>query len=96
MSGPHDPKSLGKITVATAGTAVKVSASSFMVAQATFQSDPAGNAGTYMIIKDANGNIMAKITKGQSFTPPQIGPYDLNSILLDTDTNGDGCFVSYV
>lgn len=95
MSGPHDPKSLGKILVANAGTPVKVSASSFHVQQVTFQSDPL-NAGTYMIIKDGSGNIMAKITKGQSFTPPNIGPFDLNSLQLDTDTNNDGCFVSYV
>lgn len=95
MSGPHDPKSLGKVLVAAAGTPAPVKSSSFMVAQATFQSDP-NNAGTFMLIKDAAGNIMARITKGQSFTPPQIGPYDLNSLQLDSDTNGDGCFVSFV
>ena len=95
MSGPHDPKSLGKIVVAAAGTPVAVKSSSFQVQQATFQSDPL-NAGTYMLIEDSAGNIMARITKGQSFTPPNIGPFDLNSIKLDSDTNGDGCFVSYV
>jgi hypothetical protein len=95
MSTAHDPKSLGKVTVANAGTPVAVKASSFHVKGVTFQSDPL-NAGTYMIIKDAAGNIMAKITKGQSFTPPILGSADLNNIQLDTDTNGDGCFVTFV
>lgn len=95
MSGPHDPKSLGKVLVPVAGTPVPVKSSSFHVQQATFQSDPQ-NVGTYMFIKDAAGNIMGKITVGQSFTPPNLGPYDLNSIQLDSDTNNDGCYVSYV
>jgi hypothetical protein len=95
MSTQHDPKSLGKIAVANAGTPVAVKATAFHVQQATFQSDPS-NAGTYMYVKDAAGNIMFKITKGQSATPPNIGPFDLSQIQLDTDTNGDGCFVTYV
>jgi hypothetical protein len=98
MAGTQaDPKSLGKVVVAAAGTPVPVKASGFTVRQVTIQSDPA-NAGTYMFVKDAAGNIMAKLTKGQSFTPPTLpsAGHDLNQILLDTDTNGDGCYVCYV
>lgn len=95
MSTQHDPKSLGKVAVANAGTPVPVSANSFMVKGVTFEADP-GNAGTYMMVKDAAGNILAKFQKGQSFTPPILGVCDLNSLQLDTDTNGDGAFVSYV
>ncbi len=95
MSTQHDPKSLGKVVVATAGVPVPIKSSAFMAKGVTVQSDPL-NVGTYMIIKDAAGNIMAKITKGQSFTPPVLGVADLSQIQLDTDTNGDGCFVTYV
>lgn len=93
-----DPKSLGKVLVANSGTPVPIKSTGFTVRQVTIQSDPL-NAGTYMLIKDINGNIMARITKGQSFTPPQLATgvgIDLSQIQLDTDTNGDGCFVSYV
>lgn len=95
MSTAHDPKSLGKITVTLAGTPQPVKATSFHVKGVTFQSDPS-NVGTTMFIKDASGNTMAKITKGQSFTPPILGSADLNNIQLDSDTNGDGCFVTFV
>jgi hypothetical protein len=84
------------VAVAVAGTPVPVKSVSFGVRQFTIQSIPT-NAGTYMIIKDAAGNIMAKITKGQSFTPPQpnLGQgFDLNTIQVDSDTNGDGVYVA--
>lgn len=95
MSTQHDPKSLGKVTVAAAGTPVPIKSSAFMVKGVTMQSDPS-NAGTFMFVKDIAGNTMAKITKGQSFTPPVLGVADLSQIQLDTDTNGDGCFVTFV
>ena len=95
MSTPHDPKSLGKVVVANAGTPKPVKSAAFMVKGVTFQSDPA-NAGTYMYIKDAAGNTMFSITKGQSATPPILGVADLSQLQLDSDTNGDGCFVSYI
>src|SRR5581483_1118849 len=94
MSTPHDPKGLGKVVVANAGTPVPVKSSSFVVKGVTFEADP-GNAGTYMILKDSAGNILGKFSKGQSFTPPILGSVDLNSLQLDTDTNGDGAFVAY-
>lgn len=95
MSTQHDPKSLGKVVVPTATTPVPIKSSAFMVKGVTIQSDPL-NAGTYMLVKDAAGNIMARIAKGQSFTPPVLGVADLSQIQLDTDTNGDGCYVTYV
>lgn len=95
MSTPHDPKGLGKIVVAVAGTPVLVKASSFIVKGVSFQADPT-NVGTYMLLKDSAGNIMAKWSKGQSYTPPLLGCCDLNALQLDSDTNGDGAFVSYV
>jgi hypothetical protein len=97
MSG-FDPKSLGKVVVPNAGTPVPIKSSGFTVRQYTIQSDPA-NAGTYMYVKDINGNIIFKLTKGQSGTPPQLATgvgTDLSQVQLDTDTNGDGCFVAYV
>lgn len=95
MSTPHDPKGMPKVTVAVAGTPVPVKSSSFHVKGVTFQADPL-NVGTYMLLKDANGNIMFRFSKGQSATPPILGSCDLNSLQLDSDTNGDGAFVSYV
>lgn len=95
MSTQHDPKSLGKVLVPTNGTPVQIKSSAFMVKGVTIQSDPL-NAGTYMLIKDISGNIMARITKGQSFTPPILGVIDLSQIQLDSDTNNDGCYVTYV
>lgn len=95
MSTQHDPKSLGKVNVATSGTPVPIKSSAFMAKGVTIQSDPL-NAGTYMLVKDILGNIMARITKGQSFTPPVLGVVDLSQIQLDSDTNGDGCFVTFV
>jgi len=100
MSTQTDPKSLGKVLVPNAGTPVPIKASAFIVRGVTIQSDPA-NAGTYMFVKDAAGNIMFKITKGQSATPPIPYPLsssgiDLSQIQLDTDTNNDGCYVTYI
>lgn len=96
MSTQHDPKGLGKVIVAVAGTPVPVASSAFMVKSATFEADPA-NVGTYMFLKDIKGNIMGKFQKGQSFTPPQFGQaWDLSQVQLDTDTGGDGAYVSYV
>lgn len=95
MPTQHDPKSLGKVTVAVSGTAVAVNAAAFVVKGVTFQSDPL-NSGTYMLIEDVAGHIMARITKGQSFTPPVLGACDLSQFKLDSDTNGDGCYVTYV
>ncbi len=96
MSG-FDPKSLGKIVVAVAGAPQAIKASAFIVRVVTIQADP-NNAGTYMLVKDSAGNIMARIAKGQSFTPPFLtsAGQDLSQIQLDTDTGGDGAFVSYV
>ena len=94
MSTQHDPKSLGKVTVPNAGTPVPIKSSSFMVKGMTAQADP-GNAGTYMFLKDINGNIMFKFSKGNSATPPILGVCDLSQIQLDTDTNGDGAFITY-
>jgi hypothetical protein len=95
MSSPHDPKSLGKVEVVDAGTPQPVTANSFMVKGVTFQSDPQ-NVGTYMYLKDAEGNILFKVTKGQSCTPPIVGVLDLNSLQIDSDTTGDGFYVAYV
>jgi len=100
MPTQTDPKSLGKVLVANSGTPVPIKAAAFIVRNFTIQSDPL-NAGTYMLVKDIAGNIMARITKGQSFTPPQPYPltssgFDLSQVQLDTDTNGDGRFVTYV
>lgn len=95
MSTAHDPKSLGKILVAASGTPVPIKASAFHAKGVTIQSDPL-NAGSYILIKDIGGNIMARITKGQSFTPPVLGSIDLSQIQLDSDTNADGAYVTYV
>ena len=97
MSTQTDPKSLGKVLVANAGTPVPIKSSSFIVRAVTIQSDPQ-NAGVYMYVKDINGNIMFKITKGQSATPPMMpsAGVDLSQVQLDSDTNGDGCYVAYV
>lgn len=99
MSTQSDIKGLGKVLVAVSGTPVPIKAASFIVRSYTIQSDPA-NAGTYCYVKDINGNICAKITKGQSFTPPQPYPltasgFDLSQVQLDSDTNNDGCYVCY-
>lgn len=92
-----DPKSLGKVVVAASGTPQAIKSSGFIVRVVTIQADPL-NAGTYMLIEDSAGNIMARISKGQSFTPPTLpaAGIDLSQIKLDTDTNGDGAYVSYV
>lgn len=92
-----DPKSLGKVLVAVSGTPVAIKASGFIVRTVTIQADPL-NVGTYMLVKDSAGNIMARFSKGQSFTPPALpsAGIDLSQIQLDSDTNGDGAFVSYV
>lgn len=95
MSTPHDPKSLGKVLVPAAGIPVPIKASAFTVKGLTIQSDPQ-NAGTYMYVKDIAGNIMFKLTKGQSGTPPILGAVDLSQIQLDSDTNNDGAYVTYV
>lgn len=97
MSTQHDPKSLGKIVVANAGTPVPIKAAAFMVKGCTIMPDPA-NAGTYMLIKDINGNILAKMPKTAPlpYTPPIVGVFDLSQLQLDTDTNGDGAYVAYV
>ena len=95
MSTQHDPKGLGKVVVANAGTPVPIKASAFMVKGFTAQADP-GNVGTYMFLKDAAGNIMMKFSKGQSATLPFVGVFDLSQVQLDTDTNNDGAFIAYV
>lgn len=100
MSTQSDVKGLGKIVVANAGTPVPIKSASFMVRSFTVQADPA-NAGTYCFVKDINGNICAKFQKGQSFTPPQPYPFtaagfDLSQVQIDSDTNGDGCYICYV
>lgn len=95
MSSVKDPKGLGKIVVAAAGMPVPVQATSFMVSEASFQADPL-NVGTYMLLKDSAGNLMARWQKGQSYTPPHQGAFDLASLQFDSDTNGDGAIVSYV
>lgn len=85
------------MTVANAGTPVPIKSSSFVVKGFVAQADP-GNTGTYMMLKDSAGNIMEKFSKGQTATLPMTlgGNFDLNSIQLDTDTNGDGAFITYV
>jgi hypothetical protein len=97
MSTPHDPKSLGKVVVAVPGTPVPIKASSFIVKGMTAQSDPQ-NVGTYCYLKDINGNIMFKVTKGQSATPPMTlgGNYDLSQVQVDSDTANDGFYITYV
>lgn len=97
MSTQHDPKGLGRIVVAAAGTPATIKASAFMVQGATFQADPA-NVGTYMFVKDLAGNILAKLPKTGMlpYSPPSLGPFDLSQLQLDTDTSGDGCYVAYV
>ena len=96
MSG-FDPKSLGRIAIAVAGTPQPIKSSGFIVRTYTIQADPA-NAGPYFYVKDAAGNIMGKIVAGQSFTPPQLpsAGTDLSQVQLDADTNGDGGYVAYV
>ena len=97
MSTQSDPKGLGKIVVPNSGTPVPVTSSGFIVRVVSFQADPL-NVGTYMLLKDAAGNLMARWSKGQSYTPPMLpsAGVDLSSLQLDTDTNGDGAIVSYV
>ena len=98
MSTQHDPKGLGKVLVANAGTPVPIKAAAFMVKACTIQADPA-NVGTYMYVKDAAGNLMAKLGKasGTIYSPPITlgGVFDLSQLQLDSDTNNDGAYVAY-
>jgi hypothetical protein len=97
MASSGDPKSLGLIAAAAANTPTPITSSGFTVRMFTVQSSPK-NAGTYVTILDVNGNIMAILTKGQSFTPPALPSQgiDLSQVQLEADTIGDGGFVSYV
>lgn len=85
---------LPEITVTTAGTAVQVDASHLYVSSVTIQADPA-NTGQ-IFVEDSNLNVMAKITAGQSFTPPSApSPTDLFTLYLDASANGQKAMVSY-
>jgi hypothetical protein len=97
MPTQHDPKGLGKVLVANAGTPVPIKGSAFMVKSCTILPDPA-NAGTYMYVKDINGNILAKLAKTITvpYVVPIVGVFDLSQLQLDTDTNNDGAYVAYV
>lgn len=97
MASTGDPKSLGLIAAAAANTPAPIKSSGFCVRQVTIQSNPK-NAGTYVTVLDINGNIMAILTVGQSYTPPSLPSQgiDLSQIQLEADTINDGAFVSYV
>ena len=88
-------QSLGAVTVTTAGTAVALTSNSILAYSIMVEAVPA-NSGTYMILEDAQGNIICKFAKAQSCTPPMpSGGIYLSTLKLDSDTNGDKAYVSY-
>lgn len=83
----------------TSGTPVALSTNSFIVKSFTVQLDPAAT-GPFGYLKDAAGNIMGKISPGQSFTPPQpvaghMGSFDLSDTFVDWDHTGDQFFLAF-
>lgn len=83
----------------TAGTPVALKSAAFFVKSFTLQLDPSAT-GPFGYVKDSSGNIMGKVTPGQSFTPPQPIPghfqgFDLSTLFVDWDHTGDKFFLAF-
>jgi len=101
-------KSLGIITVATAGTAVAVSASSKPCSRINFQpikslaSATANTGSIYICTKGGSRatatSVLYVLAPGQpaAATSQFNAGDDLSNYAIDADTNGDGCLVSYI
>lgn len=89
---------LGKITVATAGTPVKISATVIKAHSIIVTYDPSDTGSIF--VKDSSGAIVAAM--GPNSTAPVIldsgsgqNAIDLSKYSVDTSVNGKGPYVGY-
>jgi hypothetical protein len=89
---------LGKVTVATAGTPVKLSNVTLKVHSVIVTYDPTDTGSIY--VKDSGGNVVAVM--GANSTSPVIldsgsgqNAIDLSKYSVDTSVNGKGPYVGY-
>jgi len=88
---------LGKVTVTTAGTPVRLSNVKLKVHSVLITYDPTDTGGVF--VKDDSGNIMAAL--GSSSAAPVLleslggDEIDLAKIQVDVQTNGKGPYVAY-
>lgn len=90
------PQSLGFVTVASAGTPQKLSATPLQASGVRIQPRSAQgviNVGN-IILKNSSGRIFAVLSPEQ-VQPFPLGDTDLAQVYVDADNSGDGVLVSY-
>lgn len=89
------------VTVATAGTAVVVSATSIKTSSFTIQADPANTGVIYVgdsSVDNTNGIVLVASQSAEFVGDVRRGggdEYDLNEVFLDSSVNGETARVIY-